>query len=93
MTNHYSANKPKKANKSKKPKIEKAVKQLVKQYFATATQEIESGYLHTELIRRVERELILQVMKHTDNNQSQAAKILGISRTTFRKKLKDLQLP
>lgn len=81
-----------KLNKSKKPKIEKAVKKLVKQYFDTVSTENDVGYLHEELIRRVERELILQVMKKTQQNQSQSAKILGISRTTLRKKLTTLGL-
>lgn len=78
--------------KNKKPKIEKAIKKLVKQYFKTVPANEKSGYLYEELIRRVERELILQVMKQTENNQSQSAKILGISRTTLRKKISLLQL-
>lgn len=72
--------------------IEHSIKALVKQYFDTVDQHHENGFLHTELIRRVERELICQVMQHTDNNQSQTAKALGLSRTTLRKKLADYQL-
>ena len=35
----------------------------------------------------MEAPLLEAVMKHTGNNQSRAAKLLGINRTTLRKKL------
>lgn len=82
----------KKNKKIKKIKIEKEVRKLVKQYFATIEQQVDSGYLYQELIQRVERELIKTVIKKTDNNQSQAAVILGISRTTLRKKMAEFGL-
>lgn len=75
--------------KDNKTNIEKVVKRLVKQYFATIETHTESGYLHDELIQRVEKALIKQVLKQTQQNQSQAAKILGMSRTTLRKKMAD----
>lgn len=78
--------------KQKKGKLEKSVKKLVKQYFETVETHSESGFLHAELIRRVERELIHQVLKRTEQNQSQTARILGVSRTTLRKKLAEYQL-
>lgn len=78
--------------KQPKPKLERSIKKLVKQYFETVEQHHENGFLYDELIQRVERELIVQVMKHTTNNQSQTARILGISRTTLRKKLEAYQL-
>lgn len=78
--------------KGKKTKVEKAVKKLVTQYFNTVTSTEEGGYLHEELIRRVERELISQVLKQTQYNQSRSAKILGISRTTLRKKMMLLEI-
>lgn len=78
--------------KRQKPKLEKAIKKLVKQYFKTIEQHHENGFLYEELIHRVERELIHQVMMHTEGNQSQAARILGVSRTTLRKKLAEYAL-
>ena len=39
-----------------------------------------------------ERQLFLQVLRHTDNNLTKAAQILGISRTTLRSKLASLGL-
>lgn len=75
--------------KDNKTNIEKVVKRLVKQYFSTIETHTESGYLHDELIQRVEKALIREVLKQTEQNQSQAAKILGVSRTTLRKKMAD----
>jgi Fis family transcriptional regulator len=40
----------------------------------------------------VEPPLLSSVMEYTDGNQSLAADILGISRATLRKKLKQYQL-
>ncbi len=71
------------------PPLESAIIDLVQQYFATVDGHGESGFLHAKLISRVERELLSQVLDHTDNNQSQSARILGLSRTTLRKKMQE----
>jgi len=46
-----------------------------------------STNLYEEFQALVERHLLVQVLRHTQGNQSQAAKILGINRTTLRTKL------
>ena len=43
--------------------------------------------LHQLVMQQVERPLFEVVMKHTGGNQSKAATLLGISRSTLRKKL------
>ncbi len=73
----------------RKPNIEKEIKQLVKQYFSTTNG---GNNLHQALITRVERALLEAVLKQTQDNQSEAARILGISRTTLRKKITRLEL-
>ena len=40
------------------------------------------------VLSEVEPPLLIQTMKYANNNQSKAAKILGINRTTLRTKLK-----
>ncbi len=70
--------------------IEEVVKNLVEQYFLTIESHATQGYLRNELIQRVEKELIRQVLKYTHQNQSQAAAILGMSRTTLRKKMTEV---
>ena len=40
-----------------------------------------------KIIPAVERELVIQALKETDDNQVQAAKMLGITRATLRKRI------
>jgi two-component system, NtrC family, response regulator AtoC len=40
-----------------------------------------------------ERERILQVLAECGGNQTQAARLLGVSRTTLSKRLEDLDIP
>jgi two-component system nitrogen regulation response regulator GlnG len=55
-------------------------------------QKIQSGEsgLYDDLIARVERELIAQVLQVTNGNQVDAAALLGITRTTLRTKIRKL---
>ena len=48
--------------------------------------------LHTQIVNRVEKELIAQVMLSCDNVQTKAASRLGINRNTLHKKLKDYNI-
>ncbi len=47
----------------------------------------EPTQLYPQLIEEMERHLFEFVIMHTDGNISRAAKILGISRSTLRKKI------
>jgi two-component system nitrogen regulation response regulator GlnG len=40
-----------------------------------------------KIIPAVERELVVQALKETGDNQIQAAKLLGITRATLRKRI------
>lgn len=48
--------------------------------------------LYPLIINEVEKPLIATVLKHADYNQTRAAKILGLSRSTLRKKIATYQL-
>lgn len=48
--------------------------------------------LHALVISEVEKPLLEAVLKHTQSNQSKAAKMLGLSRGTLRKKLSIYEL-
>jgi Fis family transcriptional regulator len=48
--------------------------------------------LYRLVMNEVEAPLLESVMKHTGGNQSQAASLLGISRSTLRKKLSQYDL-
>src|SRR3989338_381166 len=47
----------------------------------------ESGNLYKEIIEEVERALLVETLKQVNGNQSEAAKILGISRPTLKDKI------
>jgi transcriptional regulator with PAS, ATPase and Fis domain len=48
--------------------------------------------LHSDIVNRVEKELIAQVMAACNNVQTKAASMMGINRNTLHKKLKDYGL-
>jgi DNA-binding NtrC family response regulator len=47
----------------------------------------EPGNVYDEVLHKAERLLFAEVLKHTNNNQSQASRILGITRQTLRNRL------
>ena len=46
--------------------------------------------LYAESLERMEREVLVRVLRHTDGNQLQAARILGITRGSLRTKIRAL---
>jgi two-component system, NtrC family, response regulator AtoC len=46
--------------------------------------------LYAESLERMEREVLVRVLKHTEGNQLQAAKLLGITRGSLRNKIRAL---
>ena len=63
----------------------------LQEYFKTLNGHAPNG-LYKLVINEVELPLIEAVMAFTNKNQSQAAEILGINRSTLRKKLKIFEL-
>jgi DNA-binding NtrC family response regulator len=53
--------------------------------------ELEKDSLYDELINILDAELIPTVIKTCNQNQTQAAKLLGVSRTTLIQKMKKLK--
>ena len=67
--------------------LREAVQTALKNYFAhIGNQEI--NHLYEMVLSEIEAPLLETVMSYTRGNQSKAAKLLGISRGTLRKKLK-----
>ena len=62
------------------------VQTSLQQYFAQLDGE-EPNKLYNLVLKEMEVPLLKMVMRFTNGNQSKAAKILGISRGTLRKKL------
>ncbi|MBV9122380.1 MAG: sigma-54-dependent Fis family transcriptional regulator [Planctomycetes bacterium] len=65
--------------------VELPLRQFIADRIAAGTE-----HLHTETLQHVQRLLLTQVLHHTNGNQVQAARILGITRGYLRKLLRDL---
>jgi len=64
----------------------KQVNDAVEYYFSSLDGEKVTD-LYTMVINEVEKGLLQAVLEKSNFNQSEAARILGISRTTLRKKM------
>ncbi len=62
------------------------VRQCVEKYFTQLNGHDSSG-LYDLVLAEVEKPLLETALKYADFNQSKAAKLLGMSRSTLRKKL------
>jgi len=80
-------NKNNKKNQKLNGSLNHSTQTALKKYFKTLNGHKPIN-LYKFVIKEVERPLMKEVMKYTENNQSEAAKILGINRTTLRNKLK-----
>ena len=72
---------------SKKP-LEDEVRKALNRYFNQLDQKNTPINVYQLVLNEVEPPLLRSVMQFSNNNQSKAAKILGINRTTLRTKLK-----
>ena len=68
-----------------------SVQQSLKNYFAQLDGE-DPANLYNMVLAEMEVSLLREVVCYTNWNQSKAAKILGISRGTLRKKLATYQI-
>ena len=71
--------------------LKESTESALQEYFKTLNGNAPNG-LYKLVINEVELPLIEAVMAFTNKNQSQAAEILGINRSTLRKKLKLFEL-
>lgn len=83
--------KKKKKKKAKDMSLSECARLSLQKYFDDLGQEVPSS-LYNMVIAEVEGPMLEVVMQHANNNQSQAAEILGLNRGTLRKKLKEYNL-
>jgi len=62
------------------------VRRCVEDYFAHLNGHDSTG-LYQLVLNEVEKPLLETALKHSEFNQTKAAKVLGLSRSTLRKKL------
>ncbi len=74
------------ASESAEVTLRENVTQVMQHYFANLKGE-ETRHIYDFFLDEVEEPLLTAVMKHTEDNQSKAARILGLSRGTLRTKL------
>lgn len=67
--------------------LQDSVKNALDNYFAHLGNETPTN-IYGMILELIEHPVLERVMKYTGNNQSKAAKVLGLSRGTLRKKLK-----
>lgn len=71
--------------------LAQTVVSLLERYFIQLDGQ-KPAAIYPMVIASVEKPMLQCVLAHTRSNQLQAAEILGISRSTLRKKLKEYQL-
>ena len=71
--------------------LSKCVEDALRAYLKT-TDGHDVNDLHRFVIGEVERPLFQTVLRHVDGNRSRAAKLLGLTRATLRKRLRDYGL-
>ena len=76
---------------SKKP-LKEEVRKAMNRYFNQLDQKNTPINVYNLVLKEVEPPLLNSVMKFCNNNQSKAARILGINRTTLRTKLKKYKI-
>jgi Fis family transcriptional regulator, factor for inversion stimulation protein len=73
------------------PGLRVCVQAALEAYFADLRGHAP-GDLYRLVIAEIERPLLETVLQHTRGNQSRAAQILGVNRSTLRKKLRQYEL-
>ncbi len=71
--------------------LNRHVREALEEYFEKLDGHKVTN-LYEMVLKEVEPHLFRAIMKHTKNNQSNAATMLGINRGTLRKKLKQYNL-
>ncbi len=75
-----------KTDNHEEPLLSAQVRYAIESYFAQLDDQDSSG-LYALVLAEVEKPLLEATLEHTRYNQTRTAKILGLSRSTLRKKM------
>jgi DNA-binding protein Fis len=78
---------PTPVSKSSPEELDPGLRALIRQRLTP-----DASDLYVELHREIDRTFLTLVLEHTQGNQRQAARLLGIARQTLRLKLRELGL-
>lgn len=79
-------------NVVQRERLSHCVTTLLTDYFSHFDEQSPPTGIYEMVLAEVEKPLLAIVMEHMDQNQTQAARVLGISRSTLRKKLAKYQM-
>lgn len=80
------------SNSTQPESLRTFTERVLKNYFAQLGNDVVPTDLHNLVLKEVEVPLLQVVLQQTRGNQTKAAQLLGWSRGTLRKKLKQYQL-
>lgn len=72
--------------RKRKSSFSECVAKSLKRYFKDMKGE-DPRDLHAKVVSEVERHLLEYVLNHTKGNRTRTARVLGLSRSTLRKKI------
>lgn len=70
--------------------VKSSMEKILKRYFSVLDLSTKETDLYNKVVIEVEKVLIAETLKYTNNNQIKASLILGINRNTLRKKIQNL---
>ena len=72
--------------------IKSIIRTKLQEFFVINKNNKKNLHLYEAIIQAVEETLIEETLRHTEGIQTQTAEILGISRTTLAKKIKEYKI-
>jgi len=72
--------------------LSELIEKKLRTYFQSLNDCAPSSGLYSEIMKEVEKPLLLLALEQSEWNKVKAAEILGINRNTLRKKMTELQI-
>lgn len=83
---------PNKLNNNGASGLGQLVSQHITNYMIAHQGQLPAPGLYKRILNEVEKPLLVSILEAVDGSQVQAAKVLGMSRNTLRKKIEELKI-